>query len=72
LRYAAEWEGGENLASDQVLDADAGDAKTKDILEHAKVVLEVAQSLRVATAETMTKPEATVTHWRNVIRDMAR
>jgi hypothetical protein len=72
LRYAAEWEGGGNLASDQVLDADAGDAKTKDILEHAKVVLEAARSLRVATAETMTKPEATVTHWRNVIRDMAR
>jgi hypothetical protein len=26
--------------------------------------------LRVATAETAVKPEATVTHWRNIIRDI--
>jgi hypothetical protein len=34
------------------------------------VVLEAAKCFRAATAETSITDEATVTHWRNVIRDM--
>jgi hypothetical protein len=34
------------------------------------VVFEVLKSLRVAAAETASQTDATVTHWRNVIRDL--
>jgi hypothetical protein len=34
------------------------------------VVCEALKSLRAAVAEMSTTPDATVTHWRNVIRDM--
>jgi len=52
------------------LDADVEDEQAKEILAQVKVVLEAAKVLRVATAETAVKPEATVTHWRNIIRDI--
>jgi hypothetical protein len=55
-----------------LVESDENVVQEKDIVEHAKVVLEAARSLRVATAETTTRPEATVTHWRNIIRDVAR
>jgi hypothetical protein len=42
------------------------------VLQQVKVVLEALRSIRVAVAETSVKPDATVTHWRNVIRDMPR
>jgi hypothetical protein len=71
-RYAAEQQREGSVDSDQVLEAAKDDAQMKDILAQAKVVLDAARSLRVATAETTAKPEATVTHWRNVIRDMPR
>ncbi|MFM7291241.1 MAG: hypothetical protein ACKO6B_08425 [Planctomycetia bacterium] len=52
------------------LGADDENAQAKDALAQAKVVFEAIKSLRVAVAETATQSDATVTHWRNVIRDM--
>jgi hypothetical protein len=69
-RYAAVQGREGSVGSDLTLDADVEDDQAKEILAQVKVVLEAAKSLRVATAETATKPDATVTHWRNVIRDM--
>ena len=71
-RYAAVQGREGSVDSDLTLDADVEDDQAKEILTQVKVVLEAAKSLRVATAETATKPDATVTHWRNVIRDMPR
>jgi hypothetical protein len=44
--------------------------QAKDVLEHVDVVLDVARCLRAAVAETAVRDDATVTHWRNVIRDL--
>ncbi len=44
--------------------------QTRELLKTTGVILEAMKSLRVAVAETSTRPDATVTHWRNVIRDM--
>ena len=61
---------------DGVVDPDveltAGDEteQAKEVLEHVRVVLAAAKSLRVAVAETSFQGDALVTHWRNVIRDM--
>jgi hypothetical protein len=52
------------------LTAEVENEQAKDALKQAAVVCEAMKSLRVAVAETSTTPEATVTHWRNVIRDM--
>ena len=49
-----------------------GNEQFKEILDQVRVVLEAAKSLRVATAETAVKPDATVTHWRNIIRDLPK
>lgn len=55
---------------DITLDAETENAQAKDALEQAKTVFEALKSLRVAVAEAKITPEATVTHWRNVIRDV--
>jgi hypothetical protein len=39
------------------------------MLAQSTVVFDALKSLRAAVAETSTTAEATVTHWRNVIRD---
>jgi hypothetical protein len=59
-------------AVDPDAELDAGDEheQAREALQQAKVVFEAIKSLRAAVAETATKPDATVTHWRNVIRDM--
>jgi hypothetical protein len=44
--------------------------QAKDALRHVDVVLDVARCLRAAVAETAVQNDATVTHWRNVIRDL--
>jgi hypothetical protein len=44
--------------------------QAKDVLQHVDVVLDVARCLRAAVAETAVRDDATVTHWRNVIRDL--
>jgi hypothetical protein len=69
-RYAAVQGREGSVDSDLTLDADVEDEQAKEILAQVKVVLEAAKVLRVATAETAVKPEATVTHWRNIIRDI--
>jgi hypothetical protein len=52
------------------LTAEVENPLAKDALQQTAVVCEALKSLRAAVAETSTTPEATVTHWRNVIRDM--
>lgn len=53
-----------------VLDASTENPQAKDALEQAKTVFEALECLRVGVAESRVTPEATVTHWRNVIRDV--
>ena len=48
--------------------ADEND-QAKEVLEHVRVVLAAAKSLRAAAVETSFQGDALVTHWRNVIRD---
>ena len=43
-----------------------------EALEHVRVVLEAARCLKEAVAETAERDGATVTHWRNLIRDMPK
>ena len=59
-------------AVDADAELDAGDEheQAREALQQAKVVFEAIKSLRAAVAETAIRPDATVTHWRNVIRDM--
>ena len=71
-RYVAVQQREGSVDADLTLDADAENEQVKEILEQVRGVLEAAKSLRVATAETAVKPDATVTHWRNVIRDMPK
>ena len=52
-----------------ILDADVENEQAKDALQHAVVVFEALKTLRVAVAETVIGTDATVTHWRNIIRD---
>jgi hypothetical protein len=52
------------------LGPDDENPQAKDALAQAKIVAEALKSLRVAVAETSAQDGATVTHWRNVIRDM--
>lgn len=52
------------------LDATTENPQAKDALEQAKAVFDALKSLRVAVAESKATPEATVTHWRNVVRDV--
>jgi hypothetical protein len=47
-------------------------AEATEALEHVKVVLEVARCLKAAVAETAPRDGATVTHWRNLIRDLPK
>jgi len=53
---------------DELTAADENE-QAKEVLEHVRVVLAAAKSLRAAAAETSFQGDALVTHWRNVIRD---
>lgn len=55
---------------DTELSADVENELARESLRGAAVVCEAIKSLRAAVAETSTTADATVTHWRNVIRDM--
>lgn len=57
---------------DRKLSADDETAEATEALEHVDVILEVARCLKAAAAETATRDGATVTHWRNVIKDMPK
>jgi hypothetical protein len=56
--------------ADEPLTAEDETPEAKEALAHIAVALEAAKCLRAAVSETTTTEEATVTHWRNVIRDM--
>lgn len=71
-RYVAVQQREGSVDADLTLDAAAENEQVKEILEQVRGVLEAAKSLRVATAETAVKPDATVTHWRNIIRDLPK
>jgi hypothetical protein len=55
---------------DAVLTKDVENAQATDALAQVAVVCDVLKCLRVAVAEAAVKGDATVTHWRNVIRDL--
>jgi hypothetical protein len=57
---------------DEELTADDETPEASDALEHVEVALDVARCLKAAVVETATRDEATVTHWRNVIRDLPK
>lgn len=56
--------------ADADLTADVETEEAREALKATAVVCEAIKSLRAAVAEVATTPDATVTHWRNVIRDM--
>jgi hypothetical protein len=47
-------------------------AEATEALAHVKVVLEAARCLKSAVVETAPRDGATVTHWRNLIRDLPK
>jgi hypothetical protein len=53
-----------------VLTKDVENEQATDALSQVAVVCDVLKCLRVAVAEAAVKGDATVTHWRNVIRDL--
>ena len=55
---------------DAVLTKDVENEQATDALAQVAVVCDVLKCLRVAVAEAAVKGDATVTHWRNVIRDL--
>lgn len=57
---------------DEELSADDETAEATEALEHVDVALAAARCLKAAVAETSIRDGATVTHWRNVIRDMPK
>lgn len=69
-RYVAVQQRAGSVDADLTLDGTTDNEREKEMLAQVRSVLAAAKSLRVATAETSVKPDATVTHWRNVIRDM--
>jgi hypothetical protein len=56
--------------ADAPLTTDAETPEVKEIREHVAVVLDAAKAFRASAAETTVSAEATVTHWRNEIRDL--
>lgn len=56
--------------SDATIGPDGDDDRMRDILRHAGVVLDALRCFRVTVGEASTRSDATVTHWRNSIRDL--
>lgn len=69
-RYGCVQQRDGRVEADEELAAEDETAEAKEALAHVTVALEVVKCLRAATAETSITDEATVTHWRNVIRDL--
>ena len=53
-----------------VIGPDGDDDQTREILRHTGVVFDALRCVRTAAAEVETTSDATVTHWRNSIRDL--
>jgi hypothetical protein len=56
--------------SDATIGPDNDDDRMRDILRHSGVILDALRCIRVTVGEASTRSDATVTHWRNVIRDL--
>jgi hypothetical protein len=69
-RYGCVQQRDGSVDADEDLTAEDETAEAKEALTHVAVALEVAKCFRAATAETSVTDDATVTHWRNVIRDL--
>jgi hypothetical protein len=69
-RYGCVQQRDGRVEADEELTAEDETAEAKEALAHVAVALEVAKCFRAATAETSVADDATVTHWRNVIRDL--
>lgn len=69
-RYGCVQQRDGRVDADEELAAEDETPAAKEALAHVAVALEVAKCFRAATAETSITDEATVTHWRNVIRDL--
>ena len=69
-RYGCVQQRDGRVDADEELAAEDETPAAKEALAHVTVALEVAKCFRAATAETSITDEATVTHWRNVIRDL--
>ena len=69
-RYGCVQQRDGRVDADEELAAEDETAEAREALAHVTVALEVVKCLRAATAETSITDEATVTHWRNVIRDL--
>jgi hypothetical protein len=69
-RYGSVQQRDGSVDSDAELSAADENEQAQDALRHMDVVLDVARCLRAAVAETAVRDDATVTHWRNVIRDL--
>lgn len=59
-----------SVDADADLNAEVETEQAREALKATAVFCEAIKSLRAAVAEVATNPDATVTHWRNVIRDM--
>lgn len=70
IRYGCEQEREGTVGPASELSAQDETAAAKEAIEHLRVALEAAKSLRAVVAETSFKDGALVTHWRNVIRDI--
>ena len=57
---------------DEELAADDENEQAKEVLQHAAVVIEAIKCFRAAVAEKSLVDDASVTHWRNVIRDLPK
>ncbi|MFM8435603.1 MAG: hypothetical protein ACKOBP_09745, partial [Planctomycetia bacterium] len=67
-RYGCVQQRDGSVGKDTVLTKDVENEQATDALAQVSVVCEALKSLRVAVAEAAVKGDATVTHWRNVIR----
>ena len=70
IRYAGVTQHEGEVDPDRALDADVETPEVKEIREHVAVILDAVKVFRGSVAETTVNAEATVTHWRNEIRDL--
>ena len=69
-RYGCVQQRDGSVDPDTELNADAENEQATDVLKQTAVVFKVLKSLRTVAASMATKPDATVTHWKSVIRDL--
>lgn len=70
VRYGAALQRDGEVDADVPLDAASESPEVREIREHVVALLDAAKAFRATAAETTVDGEATVTHWRNEIRDL--